>query len=283
MQIPAKIGFMLPRHANSVKDEDSGFRPEVQKRGNSHKSSRQVCKRRCVFEGVVNDTVALFQGTRVTILIPPPRSVIESWGKKHLELLTSAVKICLSLAIKKTWRLGLANTAWGIWPNLSWGIRTSKFLLKVRTVRPIKPQTIILDKRMNMEKQQFPISRFGSSSNWNNHLVSWLALDCLGFFGRYHLKTSEFKFVNAQAEYPPSLPTLCWYLQSSPRPLLTVCRIEPVTKFMERLPQGNLTYPKNPWTLQWRGLNLYSRGLGPQNSHFWGVRILRVDTKNCDV
>ena len=29
--------------------------------------------------------------------------------------------------------------------------------------------------------------------------------------------------------------------------------------------------PKNPWTLQLRGLNLYSRGPGPQNSHFWGV------------
>ena len=34
--------------------------------------------------------------------------------------------------------------------------------------------------------------------------------------------------------------------------------------------------PKNPWTLQWKGLNLDSRGPGPQNSHFWGVRILRV-------
>ena len=38
----------------------------------------------------------------------------------------------------------------------------------------------------------------------------------------------------------------------------------------------DLYYPKNPWTLQWRGLNLYSRGPNPQNSHFWGVRILRV-------
>ena len=26
--------------------------------------------------------------------------------------------------------------------------------------------------------------------------------------------------------------------------------------------------PKNPWTLHWRGLNLYSRGLVPQNRHF---------------
>ena len=25
---------------------------------------------------------------------------------------------------------------------------------------------------------------------------------------------------------------------------------------------------KDHWTLQWKGLNLYSRGLGPQNSHF---------------
>ena len=28
-----------------------------------------------------------------------------------------------------------------------------------------------------------------------------------------------------------------------------------------------ISRPKSPWTLQWRGLNLYSRGLGPQNSH----------------
>ena len=35
-------------------------------------------------------------------------------------------------------------------------------------------------------------------------------------------------------------------------------------------------HPKNPCTLEWKGLNLYSRGPGPQNSHFWGVRILRV-------
>ena len=33
--------------------------------------------------------------------------------------------------------------------------------------------------------------------------------------------------------------------------------------------------PKNPWTLQWKGLNLYRRGPGSQNSYFWGVRILR--------
>ena len=36
-------------------------------------------------------------------------------------------------------------------------------------------------------------------------------------------------------------------------------------------------FPKNPWTLQWKGLNLHSRGPGPQISHVWGVRILRVD------
>ena len=29
-----------------------------------------------------------------------------------------------------------------------------------------------------------------------------------------------------------------------------------------------MAYPKNHWTLQWRGLNLYSRGPGPQSSHF---------------
>ena len=27
-------------------------------------------------------------------------------------------------------------------------------------------------------------------------------------------------------------------------------------------------HPKNHWTLQWKGLNLYIRGPGPQNSHF---------------
>ena len=39
-------------------------------------------------------------------------------------------------------------------------------------------------------------------------------------------------------------------------------------------------FSKNPWTLQWKGLNLYSRGQGPQNSHSWGVRILRVVIDN---
>ena len=42
-------------------------------------------------------------------------------------------------------------------------------------------------------------------------------------------------------------------------------------------------YPKNPWTLQWKGLNLYSRGPGPENCHFWGVRILRVAWKRTTV
>ena len=31
--------------------------------------------------------------------------------------------------------------------------------------------------------------------------------------------------------------------------------------------QKNGTFKKR--TLQWKGLNLYNRGLGPQNSHFW--------------
>ena len=41
--------------------------------------------------------------------------------------------------------------------------------------------------------------------------------------------------------------------------------------------QHHSTCPKNHWTLQWRDLNLYSRVFwGPQNSYFWGIRILRV-------
>ena len=40
-----------------------------------------------------------------------------------------------------------------------------------------------------------------------------------------------------------------------------------------------LCYPKNPWTLQWKGLNLYSRGQGPEKSHFWGVRSIMVHVK----
>ena len=36
------------------------------------------------------------------------------------------------------------------------------------------------------------------------------------------------------------------------------------------------SYPKNPWTLQWKGLNLYSSNWGLQNSQFWGAGILRV-------
>ena len=43
-------------------------------------------------------------------------------------------------------------------------------------------------------------------------------------------------------------------------------------------PYGTMCFacPKNPWTLQWKGLILYRRGPGPQNRYFWGVRILRV-------
>ena len=37
-----------------------------------------------------------------------------------------------------------------------------------------------------------------------------------------------------------------------------------------------MCHPKDPWTLQWRGWNLYSRAPGSQNRHFWGVRILRA-------
>ncbi len=36
------------------------------------------------------------------------------------------------------------------------------------------------------------------------------------------------------------------------------------------------TWPKDHWTLQWKGLNLFIKGRGPQNSQFWRVRILRV-------
>ena len=42
----------------------------------------------------------------------------------------------------------------------------------------------------------------------------------------------------------------------------------------------NLTYPKDHWSLQRKGLNLYSKGRVLKNSQFWGVRILRVDTKH---
>ena len=51
---------MLPRLANSVKNEKRGFKPDVQIRGNSHVSSRELRKKRCVFEGVANDAVAFF-------------------------------------------------------------------------------------------------------------------------------------------------------------------------------------------------------------------------------
>ena len=61
-QIPSKNGFMLPRLANSVKNEKRGFKPDVQIRGNSHISSRELTKKKGVFEGVANDAVALFLG-----------------------------------------------------------------------------------------------------------------------------------------------------------------------------------------------------------------------------
>ena len=31
-----------------------------------------------------------------------------------------------------------------------------------------------------------------------------------------------------------------------------------------KIREAKILSPKNPWTLQWRGLNLYSRGPGPQ-------------------
>ena len=46
---------------------------------------------------------------------------------------------------------------------------------------------------------------------------------------------------------------------------------------MVKFPQKDLTFPKDPWTLQRTGLNLYSRGPGSQNRHFGGVRILRFN------
>ena len=62
-QIPSKNGFMLPRLANSVKNEKRGFKPGVQIRGNSHISSRELTKKKKgVFEGLANDAVALFLG-----------------------------------------------------------------------------------------------------------------------------------------------------------------------------------------------------------------------------
>ena len=66
-QIPSKNGFMLPRLANSVKNEKRGFKPDVQIRGNSHVSSRELRKKRCVFEGVANDAVAIFANDGPTL------------------------------------------------------------------------------------------------------------------------------------------------------------------------------------------------------------------------
>ena len=43
-----------------------------------------------------------------------------------------------------------------------------------------------------------------------------------------------------------------------------------MTSFLE------IPYPKDHCTLQWKGLNLYSRGRILKNSQFWGVRILRI-------
>ena len=37
---------------------------------------------------------------------------------------------------------------------------------------------------------------------------------------------------------------------------------------------SGILHPKNAWTLQWKGWNLYSRGPVPQNSRFWGVGLL---------
>ena len=44
---------------------------------------------------------------------------------------------------------------------------------------------------------------------------------------------------------------------------------------LERIPP-QFTYPKNHWTLLWRGLTLYSRVLGSPNHQFWDPMILKV-------
>ena len=69
---------MLPRLANSVKNEKRGFKPDVQIRGNSHVSSRELRKKRCVFEGVANDAVALFLFPNLgpkNVQVPPRREL----------------------------------------------------------------------------------------------------------------------------------------------------------------------------------------------------------------
>ena len=40
------------------------------------------------------------------------------------------------------------------------------------------------------------------------------------------------------------------------------------TTFKKNKETTIFSYPKNPWTLQWKGLNLYGKGPGPQNSNF---------------
>ena len=45
--------------------------------------------------------------------------------------------------------------------------------------------------------------------------------------------------------------------------------------FSWRHPNKKNINPKDHWTLQWKGLNLYGRGWVLKNSQFWGIRILR--------
>ena len=48
-----------------------------------------------------------------------------------------------------------------------------------------------------------------------------------------------------------------------------------LTSWYRAPPQKTMCYPKDHWTLQWKGLNLYSRGRVLKIAQFWGVRILR--------
>ena len=84
------------------------------------------------------------------------------------------------------------------------------------------------------------------------------AKDWRNFGSRWVLSKRQ-KRVPCQVEKPSEESKLCWW------------RAWLLPGSFSR----SMYFPKSHWTLEWRGLHL-RRGSGPQNSHFWGVRILRV-------
>ena len=61
----------------------------------------------------------------------------------------------------------------------------------------------------------------------------------------------------------PVLPVVCVLMKDS---YSTVAHV--IFRFAFQKKKSGFLHPKNAWTLQWKGWNLYGRGPVPQNSRF---------------